>query len=290
MNDKILRTITNICDQLDKKYNATPKDADHSAINTMAVKSFEKLTDKINETMPEHVVVSAGYVENDTSNLYIAYVDTTKLDEANDADNAPELLNVDAIPEVDVSFMRHDFNTSETSKYSLAICENSLDVVSELIKNVPIVPAMVMLANYDMTKYDVMKPSRPIILAKIIVNIDGISAIFTTFVMTPDSCNALCAGLDIPERYVDSIDKDDIIERMVDISKIFSNAILIGNLESMDEYFRSMGINADNVSECHDDCHKFRNRTAVYSYNNLILHYEDEEVTVDVNAVSFVHD
>ena len=288
MNDKILRTITNICDQLDKKYNAIPKDADHSAINTMAVKSFEKLTDKINETMPEHIVVSAGYVENDTSNLYIAYADTTNLDEAKDTS---ELLGgVLVIPEVDVSFIHHDFNTSETSKYSLANYENSLDVVSELIKNVPIVPAMVMLANYDMIKYDVMKPSRPIILAKIIVNIDGISAIFTTFVMTPDSCNALCAGLDIPERYVDSIDKDDIIERMVDISKIFSNAILIGNLESMDEYFRSMGINADNVSECHDDCHKFRNRTAVYSYNNLILHYEDEEVTVDVNAVSFVHD
>lgn len=288
MNDKILRTITNICDQLDKKYNAIPKDADHSAINTMAVKSFEKLTDKINETMPEHIVVSAGYVENDTSNLYIAYVDTTNLDEAKDTS---ELLGgVLVIPEVDVSFIHHDFNTSETSKYSLANYENSLDVVSELIKNVPIVPAMVMLANYDMIKYDVMKPSRPIILAKIIVNIDGISAIFTTFVMTPDSCNALCAGLDIPERYVDSIDKDDIIERMVDISKIFSNAILIGNLESMDEYFRSMGINSDNVSEWHGDCRKFRNRAAVYSYNNLILHYEDEEVMVDVNAVSFVYD
>lgn len=268
MLERTIDVITKILDRVDDIYKAVPKDSDHTGIHTLAVKSFDKLSKQLN-SIGETTGVNIVAVDDPKSNdiMYIAVIDVDEGEE----DTAC------------VTILKHDFITYETSTFTFEGISNedSSEILSRLIKDLPIEHTVALLAHFDtITGSEVTE------ITKTVVEAAGISAILTAFSRSDTEYQGTALeliGNKDPNMSEDKL-HSFITENIMKFVKIFQTVIMMDGITDEDAYLLQNDINPDNAKILDTPDKKMYINGNEYISNTRMVDYEmknsDTKVTV----------
>lgn len=297
-------TIRSMCDCLKKKWDAIPKESDHSAVIASIQKSFDMLSAKVSEKYPDSVCVCAGFDPNNSSKLYIAYIDVAYMAEV----MSDEMAIRDAeYPVVYVEVKYIDFNDDNNHDSGLveALSVEEPDTAfANIIKSLQPMYAVVFAAYciecakicepIPKTRDDIpysfnfvaKRPNLPTFISKTVVTLNGISSTFTVINKYPDYSK--CVGCDIDGAIANNAGSEyDLLNKFVDIARFF-NSLVITDALDMDCDESVQGIDEHKIRKHHSGPVIFKVSGTEYACTNITLHYDDVTTAVDMETYALV--